>query len=763
MKRTLIYYLVFLIAGILTFYCFPKDYTAVSVVLVLSFAVSSFFYYRYRLRRIFLFPIFTIIGMFSVMLAFTQPFYIQNDYESFTVYGEVIAASHYNSSSFTCIIKTEKLLYNNSEINQHLKIFTYNNTETQINTGDIIKAQCSLRNLRKDKNSEFNLYRSQNITLIGTTDDLLKIGEVHSPYYYRDLLKNGVFRILDKSMPETESSVFKAFLTGDSEFLSTETKETFRKAGIYHILAISGLHMGILSSILFFVFRLKSKHINAALTVFILVLYCLFTGGSTSAVRSVIMLSTFIAAPLFKRSADFITSACTACILILIFSPLLLFNVGFLYSFGIIFSIGFIIIPICGNIHKRKISKFLISCVIIQCISKFISAYFFYYISIYDILTNIAVLFFADIAFILGILTVSAGFVVPFLSPVIGTLAAAALTVIEAAADFFAGLPYSYINTGKPSIFFCITFLTAMFFIIYLLYNKRKISAYKRYAQFAVIIFIIINIIPTLFVDNHLKIDMLYVKEGDCISCTFNNIHFAIDGGNNTYLYNNGTIQTIENRTLLNFYEKQGITALDYVFVTHTDSDHIDGIINLIGRRKINKAVLSATTHDSENYRRFKEKCQQNNIEIIYMKKGDSIDFGSNLSVECLYPEEDTGSDGNSSSLVLMLKYDKTKILFTGDIDKTIEERLLNEDIKADILKVAHHGSKTASSEEFINAVNPSFAVVSAGINNKYNFPAEETVSRFNNSGIPLYCTADNGNIHITSDGKTITVSCNSS
>lgn len=731
------------------------------IMLTGAIGVALILFCVYKLKRIFIFPLVSIVGVIITTNVMSENIDFDDGYSECLIYGEVLADNATKNENRAYVVKGTTVIYKDTEYKNNEKFYLYkDNNSDKIETGDIVHLEVKVSKLsKKSTNSEyneFNYYRSNGISYKGTIINCEVIEKQRNIPYFIDCIKKKVFRIFDKSFSEKHSAILKAMITGESEFLSDETIETYKKAGIYHILVISGMHIGIIVGILSYIIKISNEKIKVSAILCIVWGYVVFTGASAPTVRAAIMASMVLIAPLFSRNSDFIVSICVACLLLLLHNPLLLFNAGFLYSFGIVFAIGFIVRPIFEFDYSFSLKKLVVSTVIICFTSRFISANFFYHISNYDIITNIAISFIMSFVIGSGISVVIFGMALPPIAFLMSKITKCLIFAIDSIAECFAELDYSYINVGKPSLFFNLTSMVAFALIVYIIYNRRKYINFRPLSIIILGICIFVNLLPAVFFnDDNLYIDFLYVKEGDCIACSYKNFTFAIDGGANTYIYGKD-VKEIENKTLLRFYERKGVEKINCIFVTHTDSDHIDGIMNLLGKKDIGKIFLADVEHNSEKYEILKEKCRKNDVNITFIKNGDIFKIDENLSIKCVYPYIDTTEDENNSSLVLNLMFKDNKFLFTGDIDSKVEKSILNEDISADVLKVAHHGSKKSSSAEFIKKVNPDLAIVSAGENNKYGFPADETIKRFENLKIKLYSTSEFGDIKLISNGTEI-------
>jgi len=244
---------------------------------------------------------------------------------------------------------------------------------------------------------------------------------------------------------------------------------------------------------------------------------------------------------------------------------------------------------------------------------------------------------------------------------------------------------------------------------------------------------------------NILKINFFNIGQGDSIFIeTFDNKQVLIDGGPSSVLLDRLGRE-------MNFYDRY----IDLVILTHPELDHITGIIEVIKRYDIGAIILNGIQRDTNQYREFLSIVEKKNIPMYIGKLGGKIQLNKDIELNILYPFKSLlgkrVSKANNSSIVTKLVYKDFKILFTGDIEKSVEKELINSglDLKADVLKVPHHGSKSSSTLEFLKAVNAFVNVIQAGKDNKYGHPHQEVVERMAN----VFSTAF-GNVELFSNGK---------
>ncbi|CEP90823.1 DNA uptake transporter [[Clostridium] sordellii] len=260
--------------------------------------------------------------------------------------------------------------------------------------------------------------------------------------------------------------------------------------------------------------------------------------------------------------------------------------------------------------------------------------------------------------------------------------------------------------------------------------------------------FIIITLLVGCGKKDLLSIHIIDVGQGDSILIqTPKNTNILVDGGN-------------EDSSLIisKFIKSKKAKNLDLVIATHPDTDHIGSLDTVINKFKVSKLYLPNKNTNNDSYYNLIQACNKKNIKPQYLSKGDIINLEDNLKLTILNPSY-THEDSNSNSIVFKLDYKDKSFLFTGDATKENEIEMINNfnlnDI--DFLKVAHHGSKNSSTEEFLKSTTPDVAAISCGYDNTYGHPHKDTLLRLAQVNTKVYRTDKQGHISFYSDGNTIT------
>lgn len=615
------------------------------------------------------------------------------------------------------------------------------------------------------------IVKLQNVVAIGNEKDLT---------FYLFKFKEKIFSIINKIYNNEEIGFLKAILLGETSSLDENIKESFKEANISHVLAISGLHISYVVLGLEGILKLFIKNIkirNAIIIVF-LVAFTIFVGESNSVCRACIMVSITYFGNIILKKDDFYASFRSALIFLLIINPYNIFSGSMWLSFG--GSIGIVLYSkliekyIAKKIKLKKFSeldnKFLIfiykilnkSIAIIsvtlgaQIIVFPIMIYMFNTISLNFIISNLLISELVGPILIFGYLSL----LFPFLSIFEKIL----IKIIFFFAKFSASLPITSFLISTPNLYKIIIYY-AILFVIAFIYKTKRIFIFRQIKKQKLKIILIFSFVLILLFGNFnniykndFEIHFLDVGQGDsCLVRTNTNKVILIDGGkgiNGEYDYG----QKVVGPYLLD----HGITKIDYVVVSHFDSDHCGGLFYIIQNFKVKNIIIGKQAEEYPNLIKFLQIQRKRKINLISLTSENVLYFDKKTKIEVLFPNlghEVSENKINNNSLVFKMYYDDISILFTGDIEEEAEKvlvELYSEKLNSNILKVGHHGSKTSSTEEFINCVKPEISLIGVGKNNNFGHPNGDVLDRLQNYGSKVYRTDKDGEIilKVNSKGK---------
>ncbi|MCK9216360.1 MAG: DNA internalization-related competence protein ComEC/Rec2 [Firmicutes bacterium] len=637
--------------------------------------------------------------------------------------------------------------------------------------GDIIKTGGHVSEIVGKRNfgdNDISLYfNSKGIyfQLIGQNSNL--VGRANSfkvLFFYN--VRSRISNIINKSLPTDEAAFLNAVIIGDKHYLDAEEKDNFSKTGLSHILSISGLHVAFIVYLLNAILKvLKIKgNYRDILSSILIAYYIAMIGVPPPALRSFIMMLIFIWGKHIRRDYDISSAASLAAILMLLHNPLLVHNQGFIISFACIYSIAFLFEPIytyLGKvIHITPIRNAIALSLSIQTGTAPVLIYYFNYISLISILVNIIAVPLVFFIIATGFIGVIFGAIIPIIGVYIFSLDYYFISLLSKIISIASALPYSGLHI--PSLHF-LMYLLYYFAVIMICYkdnnfilNIRK----QKYAFVSVSLAMLIFVFAGHFYNNNVRLVFLDVGQGDSsLITTTRGRHILIDGGGSAgkgdFYYDVGGKITVP--ALL----KLGVWSIDTIIISHIHEDHLEGLLKAVETFKTEKVILPDTPYESEISRSFLSLCKSKGVKILYAKDGDKLVLDKNTEINFLFPEESliisSNSDENNNSLVALFSYKNFKVLYTGDIEKDGENRLLNKSIKADIIKVPHHGSNTSSTKEFIETVSPKFSVISVGKNN-FGHPREEVVDRLKENSHKIFRTDKNGAVLFKTNGKKVII-----
>ena len=533
------------------------------------------------------------------------------------------------------------------------------------------------------------------------------------------LLKSAKCRTADifESALGDDSAVVMGLLFGETSGIDEDIIETFRRGGTAHVLAVSGLHLGLLYSFLCR-FKRKKRSIPADIAIVLaLSAYTALAGFTASVVRACLMIFIHIAGNHLNRRYDLISSTCVSMIIILAVNPMQIYSAGFQMSFLAVITLG-IMIPLI----QKKIKGILLPMIAVQTGMVPYTMYVFNYVSLTSVISNIPVYFIAAAMIPAGI-SVIAFCWLPVIAKPAAMITGLFVKLLLWCNDFtYMGGVFTF-DVASPSVIFLAVYYI---FIFYMCSEAGQIALIRRnYKKIAAVFAaaVICGAGCSVYLsDGFEKTDMVFVDvgQGDCLHIKAGGKNLLIDGGG-SFNYNVGK------STLKPYLLKNGVTKIDMAIATHLHTDHYQGLKELSQTYRIKKLGVYEANSVNENHLKKEFKTD----EILYLAAGDVINMGRNVSVEVLSPDRGNPldeKDENKNSLVLRVNIKGSSVLMTGDIDEKGEKTLIADtDIKADILKIAHHGSRYSSCEKFIAVAAPKIAVIQVG-KNTYGHPSEEVI-----------------------------------
>lgn len=580
-------------------------------------------------------------------------------------------------------------------------------------------------------------------------------------------IKEKLWEVYKKILGEKEAGVIGAMILGQKSFLSEAIKELYQANGISHVLAISGLHISLIGYFLFGLLRRTGmKEVLACiLSIFLIISYGVLTNFGVSTFRAVTMLTCVFVGKSLGRTYDAKSAMALSGLILMVQNPRVMIQSGFLLSFGAVIGIAYVV-PILQEVLpdnnksvsnkiifrlKQMLGKALILSISVNLTILPVISYFFYEISFYSVVLNLLVIPLLSFVVLLSLFGGILGIIYLPLGEFLMGSVTCILRFYQVLCEWFGSLPYSTFLLGKMELEKMVMYYLVLGVVLFC-YNK-----FQRKLILLGLLFLILTFIKKEY--GGLEVTFLDVGQGDCIFLK------APKGGN--YLIDGGsvTVGQVGKYRIQSFLKAKAIRNLEYIFVTHLDTDHVSGIEELLlsaprGGVIIKGLVLTKTVEEDETYERIRKLAREAGIPIYYMKRGEVVKNGK-LTITCLHPDQDfETSSRNGYSLVLSIEYGKFDLLLTGDVESDGERAMLDgKQLKDyDVLKVSHHGSKNSTGMEFLEETKPEVAVISCGRENRFGHPHKELLNRLSQKGISVMSTSLWGAISIKTDGEKVVV-----
>lgn len=552
-----------------------------------------------------------------------------------------------------------------------------------------------------------------------------------------------------------QGAVLEALMLGERGRMDDSVSLALQDAGIFHLFAISGAHIALISFLFFSFFRLLRIPTRSSYVIlmFFLIMYAFLVEGRPSILRATIMTLFFLFSKLIWKETDLFNTISVSAFALLCINPFSLFNAGFQLTYVATLSIV-IFFPIFIKYLPKlplRISEIFALSTASQLGVLPIMAKTFNRVTFSSLILNFAALPLVALLMMSGYIFLFLSFLSPFLANYLVqavNFLTNLLLSISHSFDRFSFMSYRIPTPHNATIigyFLCLLLLV-------LLRDKKKLK-WLAFAGFLVFFAVLISY-PFPSTSKDLKVTFIDVGQGDSILVEFpGETKMLIDGGGFfTESFDLGE------RVLSPFLWNKGIKTIDYLVLTHPHPDHLNGLISVARNFKIHEFWESLSPADNNSY---EELLQNLSLSTTRQKmfRGDSRQIQGTV-IDVFHPVESpiqSRSTDNELSMVLRLSYGQTSFLFTGDIGQVAEQNILENMIliRSDILKSPHHGSLSSSSEVFLSAVNPSVIVITVGENNRFNFPNPIILQRYKDTGAALYRTDSHGAIEISSDGQT--------
>lgn len=560
-------------------------------------------------------------------------------------------------------------------------------------------------------------------------------------------------------------AIIQALLLGERGEIDPELKQAFIDCGVIHALAISGLHVGYIIFIFFALFSLLRFSYEARIIAVLkcLIFYNLLIGFAPPIVRASLMAGIFLLGRLWQRPTDMLNVISAAALIILLVSPLQLFQASFQLSFMAVISIVFLYqrlkfffdrSSLFRKLSKSNIGNFLGKLFLVTFAAQLgtlpLVAYYFHRISIISFLMNLLVIPLLGVIIALGLLSLFSSLISISLAQFYANsntiILDSLIRVLEQSSQF----KFSAIEISP----FGLVSILLYYLLLLIVVNLDKKFCQKALVFSASCIFLFLAWKPIVENEKWMQVIFFDVGQGDAAFVTFpDGKNLLIDAGPAYEKFDAGQAFIIP------YLKREKIRQIDTVILTHSDVDHIGGMASIFQKIQVNKIYDNGIYQASPGCSTYNQIIDRLGISHEKIYAGERLPASNEAGIFILHPNrsfvEKNDLNLNNGSIVLKINYGKISFLFAGDIEVESENLLLayGELLRANVLKVAHHGSRTSSSGPMLQRIQPQYAVISVGKNNQFNLPDPDVMKRFQALGIETIRTDRNGAAIFRTDG----------
>jgi competence protein ComEC len=673
---------------------------------------------------------------------------------------------------------------------QGIVLLTVQRVERRWLAGDRLRATVTLRRPRNFGNpGEFDYVAylaRQGVYVTGFADDdagFSRLGPAARGIgAWFESWRHGLGALIHRTLPEQQAGILSALVIGTAAALPADLRAAFSRAGVSHVLSVSGLHVGLVAAIAYGLLRwllARSRwlllttnvpKVAAALSIVPVLLYAGIAGSNVATLRSVLMIVVFGAAVVVDRERHLLVSLAAAAIVLLIMSPGSSLDISFQLSFVAVLGLVLAMERLWpwlrrweeahllrlrgwrGRVWRPLIVYGAVSLSALAATTP-LTAYHFNQVSFIAVLAN------ALVVPLLGSAAVALGLLAALLYLVSGTLAWVCVSIAGPVVQlglwlvqFFAAWPYAAVRVVTPTTFELLLVYAALWTLV-------RLAGSPRIAVLAVLGVMALADGTWWYADRYhrhdLRVTFLSVGQGDAAVVEFPGHQvMMIDAGGL-----GGKTFDVGERVVAPFLWSRKIARVDYLVLSHPDRDHYGGLAYLARQFAPREFWSNGATANSLRFAQLERSLHDAGVQQFVLRRGDVRRVGGVDMRVLAPPAQRLRLPSNDESLVLSLARGRIQVLFSGDIERAGEDDLVasgDGQLASAVLKVPHHGSHTSSSPRFLDAVAPRFAVVSAGFENRYGFPSPEVLQRYGMRHCTLARTDLDGavSVRIHPDGR---------
>ncbi len=650
--------------------------------------------------------------------------------------------------------------------------FVAGDTLLPLRPGDRIRAEGKLRSPRPARNPwAFNardmlLQEGMTATFGVPKGSDLTLTAYEAPGIVQETLhglRNWISEQLNMHFSESHLALMRGLLLGDRGDIERDVLDDFRASGIMHILAVSGLHAGIIVTMVLIPLERLRFGIRGVLAIAAVWIFAGMTGFAPPVQRAAMMSSLFVVGRIVQRGNTTINALAVAGTMILLMDPFALFGLSFQLSFGAVFGI-----MLFQERIKRALLKLLpkrwrkgavattVSLLALTASAQVctvpLTLPLFGEFSIVGFAVNLVAVPLVFVVVCCGMLAAMLASLWPWIASMLAHTAAGCLDVILFVSDWSAEQPWAVLRAGTLPWWFLLVYASS---VVWLAHREGRLRQKLALLLLCLLAVLLLNNASRPPANDVAVITFLDVGQGDATLAQLpGDVNILIDTGPSSPTSNSGTT------VIVPYLRRLGIDTIDVMVLTHPDNDHIGGAAAVLEGVAVKQVLITCTWPERDEAQDLLRAIRKERALLRDAREGDVIELGGAARLYVLSPEDSIACEaGNHTSIVALLQYGRTRWLFTGDADVEAESRMLQRYdtlLRADVLKVGHHGSTTSTSQELVRVVRPRHAIICTGRLNHFKHPKYDVLKRLQDAGIRIHRTDIEGAVILESDGRKI-------
>lgn len=667
--------------------------------------------------------------------------------------GRVCQIPRENEDNFQYEVKVENLSYVTGD--KKLDETVLMTSDKEFEYGDTVTFSGFLKDVPTKMNSTSvdyeKYYKSRNIFFKIYSDNahiaLYKIND-YSPNALRLRAEAFISKVIDDNYKGDYAAILKAVITGNKREFSDGFDNVLTRTGLRRMYRSAYLQIMMFMAVLSFILGGVGKRKRDIVTVFLLIIYALFNADSAVFWKIAVLISVMMLMKFFVGRSYYVDTLGITVLIIGIANPLVFFDAGFAVSALSGLMVHYFLPTVYDKlsfIHIKYVRRMTAVGIICNIVMIPMSIYFFGETSLHPIfLSWIMVPCSAVIIAVSPLLIIMLALF--HAAPVVRQVTDCMLFILKYLPILADKVDFLHISLPRPGILLLIIYACIIIALVKYVRQKKKQALIVVFVAAALAVPLTVHEIGRL---NDVEITFVNVGQGDgALISAPHRFNILIDGGggNNYSEYNPGE------KMYLEYLKSKGITRVDSAFVSHYHKDHVQGIIAAIENLRVRNLFMPDNWEDSKARAQLEKTAKEHGTAVHYISEESILTYKNGMTIRAIPPAEKTeiSDEENDTSYIYYVDYNGFTAMFTGDMTKYAERCLLEGGRvpKADLLKVAHHGSKTSTCEEWLDAVDPKYAVISVGENNEYSLPNDAVIERL--SDTELYRTDYDGDIRFT-------------